>query len=533
MSFRTEGHEGVAHLGPERGWLSFERVVEAAQVVDSSGALDIIAQQKAAVTAGRGPGGRPALVSDRAIRPDSLRYLGLETPGTDEQVYDRLVRAFTRIVKPIDPFPGPRRKHLTAAEAKAVKDARDPVASAANNEILHSLCNSLVTASARRMTPESAANFTGNVAIDATFIKANGRRGTDKRESKFAATEYDSGRYYRDGNHSGRDIPSNGKGKGIPSKTVNGWGLELTTVSMVRSDTTSADHPLLILGIALDEPAGAPGQNGIRALTAVYKSGMPIKHLLGDRAYYAGAAVENFHETMAEFGYLPVTDYKVTQLGLATQHKGAIQVEGWWYCPCMPQGLIDASIDYRAAEGGISDEDYYKKIAARVKYAAVRKSRPDKDGTSRWSHPTGLGHRCKPGRKDADQFCTQKTISIPREAGLQFAQEIQYKSPEWREMYARRNTVESGNAKLKRSTTHGLGDPERRRVRGRTSQFLLASLVVVAANIQTIRTFANNQKNRLKIETKKKNRRRVPFGFSTMNDDERQHIEAVRSERRE
>ena len=168
-----------------------------------------------------------------------------------------------------------------------------------------------------------------------------------------------------------------------------------------------------------------------------------------------------------------------------------------------------------------------------VKYAAVRKSRPDKDGTSRWSHPTGLGHRCDPKRKHADQFCTQKTISIPRHAGLKLAQELQYKSPEWRDMYARRYTIESGNAKLKRSSTHGLGDPERRRLRGRSAQFILASLLVVSANIQTIRSFAKSVKNRLKAEVKRKNRRRVLFGFGTMNDDERQEIEAERSEARE
>ena len=54
-----------------------------------------------------------------------------------------------------------------------------------------------------------------------------------------------------------------------------------------------------------------------------------------------------------------------------------------------------------------------------------------------------------------------------------------------------------------------------------------------AANIQTIRSFAKSVKNRLKAETKKRNRKRVPFGFGTMNDDDRQEIEAERSEARE
>ena len=157
----------------------------------------------------------------------------------------------------------------------------------------------------------------------------------------------------------------------------------------------------------------------------------------------------------------------------------------------MPKGLINASIEYR--KNPADRELYLVRIAARRQWAAVR-----------WSHPTRLGDRCK----GEDKFCTQKSISQPREVGLKFAQEYAYMSPEWLARYPLRNAVESTNATLTRGTTHALGDPERRRVRGRTSQFIVAALVVVAANIKKIRDIYKAEAKRAKIEAIKANRKR-------------------------
>lgn len=47
-------------------------------------------------------------------------------------------------------------------------------------------------------------------------------------------------------------------------------------------------------------------------------------------------------------GYKPVYDYRVDQLGKQAGTEGAIMVEGTWYCPSMPQDLIDATEDLYA-----------------------------------------------------------------------------------------------------------------------------------------------------------------------------------------
>lgn len=226
---------------------------------------------------------------------------------------------------------------------------------------------------------------------------------------------------------------------------------------------------------------------------------------------------------------MPVTDYKDEQLGIKAHHGGAIQVEGQWYCPDMPQTLVDASLEFRANPIGVGA--YLLRIEARRRFQAIRKSRPDKDGTSRWEHPHGPGDPvCDGDRPNAPKFCTQKSISVPIEAGLKLTQEFAYMSAEWRAAYPVRNTVESANAGLKRGTTHNLGDPETRRLRGRASQFLLASLVVVSLNIKKIRDF-DKKTNNGQVSVPVTPRPKVSFGHSTMNDSEREaNLKANRRE---
>lgn len=545
--------EDIDALGHERGKVEFKTVVVAARMVDQSGVLEIVAEERALEHLGKGPGGRKALVNDRAILvvllvlalehqalhltlardmvinrlgKDSLRYLDLNMGnGTEEQVYHRLTRASTRFVSPVNPHEGPRRKKLKRAEHIKLEASRDPEKVAAKNVRLHVAMNRLIAASVKMLPQAVAETFKGDFAIDGTFVKATGKRGTDKFGGQYVAAEYDAGRHFREGNHGAADNP--GKAK---KKSSNVWGFEMHTATMIRENMNSrTEYPLLIAAVAWDAPAGQPGQNALLAFQAVRDQGLPLTSVVADRAYYAGAAVHNFHEQMFDWDVKPVTDYKDIQLGVQAECHGALQVEGTWYCPSMPAGLVSASIDFRRDKADpkkIDFETYIHRIEARQKWAAVRKSRPDQNGTVRWSHPTGLGERCK----GEDKFCTQTTISQPREVGLKFAQEYPYMSKEWRDRYPLRNSVESTNATLKRGTTHNLSDPERRRARGRAWQFVLASLVVVAANIKKIRDFEKTGKKRAKLDAIKSNRKRVPFGYSTMNEDQRTAIDENRRE---
>ena len=60
---------------------------------------------------------------------------------------------------------------------------------------------------------------------------------------------------------------------------------------------------------------------------------------------------------------------------------GALLVEGGWYCPKMPERLIDATLELR--KGKVGHGLYEKHIAARGAYALKRKQSPDQDGYER------------------------------------------------------------------------------------------------------------------------------------------------------
>lgn len=360
-------------------------------------------------------------------------------------------------------------------------------------------------------------DFKGNYAVDGTLVKANGTRGTDNWNQKFVATEYDAGRYYRDS----LDHTEAALGKKSPQKAKNWWGYELTIVTTLqnKNDGTDPTVPHLITGLAFDGAGREPGMNAVRAFKPGFEAGLPSNLVVADRAYYANAVPSKFHIPMASMGFKPVTDYKKNQLGKQEGHKGAIQVDGWWYCPTMPEGLVNASRDFM--NGKIDEVDYEKRLAARKKYAATRKDRMDEHGTTRWAHPTEIGHRCDPNRPGAGEFCTQKTVSFGIDAGFKFTQEFPYKSEKWKAAYALRSTVESVNAGLKRASTHGLDNPERRRLRGRTAQFFLVALTVMARNIESLLDFKKRQTDpdyALKIARKKALRLRTSYNNATHDD---------------
>lgn len=237
----NEDFDGLAHLGPLNPTVEFDRIVAAARLIDESGAVNKIADKRAEMRAGRGPGGRPATVNDRTIlillfllaaehnpmhltratqmvqdrlREDSLRYLDLG--GFDrlsfDKVYHRFARALQRLIEPCDPFKGPRGKRLTYAEYETLIASRDEEHVDRLNAALHEIVNDLVMSSVLTYGSDVLEGFEGNYAVDGTFVKSGGRRGTDNRTGKYVATEYDAGRYYRNSvDHTGDDIPKVGQ----------------------------------------------------------------------------------------------------------------------------------------------------------------------------------------------------------------------------------------------------------------------------------------------------------------------------------
>ena len=73
------------------------------------------------------------------------------------------------------------------------------------------------------------------------------------------------------------------------------------------------------------------------------------------------------HQTLS---YTIVGDYKINQLGRTNAYESMQLVEGTWYCPAMPQDLVDITTQFRQ---GLIDEDTYRdKLGARHRFAMRR-----------------------------------------------------------------------------------------------------------------------------------------------------------------
>lgn len=425
-------------LGHRRAQVGHESVRAALSLIDLSGAPEMLAQWRAEDKEAKGPGGRPALVSDRAaltlmlllaiehsplyitrmadlaarrLTPEAKTLLGLSvSTGSEFEWYHRISRSLARALKVVDPLAAPRRRRMNPTEREEVLSKRDPNEAARKQARLDALCNALLHATYLTLPRDVRRSWKGNSCIDATFVAAFGKRGTPKKKSGFVAIEPDAGWYVRTGDHS--------EGSG---NDKYGWGWEAHTIVAAANDPEAeATFPLIILGMTFDKPAGRVTENTMTAYASMAKRGYPTGYAVGDRAYFNNGQPERLQLPMRKMGYRLVMDYKRDQLGVQDTFAGAIQVEGAWYCPKMPKRLIEATLDF--IENRIDEETYSKRVDARKRYAAKPKSHPDADGYVRYMHPSDAdGAVCDHGRDHAPKFCTQKSVSFPPMAGAKFA----------------------------------------------------------------------------------------------------------------
>lgn len=521
---------------PRAGAIPDVWVASYARRVDASGMCEQLDAWRAKDREVKGAGGRPPVINQRAIlvmlfilahehRPllltcmaellqtrfsdEAKRMLDIPIePTTDDGWYHRVARSFASLRDVVDPYPGPRNRILTKAEHKAVLAARDAATSRCKLERLDWLCNQVIEMSIQVQPRWLRRRWKGNACVDATLVKSWGKRGTSDYND-YVGFEYDAGWYVREGDH--RD-PGQLKRRKSPGKVF--WGWEAVLAVMGTNDPSrKADFPLLVTGIAFDKPGHNVGENGLKVFASTRARQHPAGAASGDLAYFPNSRPEKLQLPMRAMGYSLVFDYKDNQLGVTESYNGAIQVEGWWYSPSMPQVLIDASIDYRVRKT-IDKATWHKRIAQRRVYAIRPKERPDADGhtpmmcPAAGPNPTVLCplktfaiSRRSPASvpstivqtppEHPGKICTNKTsVSFPPSAGAKYRQEFQYGSEEWRAAYATtRNTIEGFNGMVKQGGHEALDDPSRRQVRGYTAQYLLSAFLVASANIRKIAAF--------------------------------------------
>jgi hypothetical protein len=542
---------------------SHAQVLFVASIIDSSGIASLIDGWQRDDAEGKRAGGRPRTVSTRTVlilfllltvehspqlveelaylvfnrlAPESLEYLGLDGDAgmskglrrTKQQWYFPIWRALQRALKTIDPKPHTttaRGKFPTLAEAQEMKRLWDDDGLREKNRRLKLVSNQLVEATIKLVPEEIEKKWKGDSCIDATVVPAYGSRG-----APFGGThgpnDPSGGWYRRDSQH---NVVGAGEKK-IVKKSVFGW--DVTIVVQVNHDPTALpEFPMLIAGLGIDVPATHLIQTATEIYSDMSRRGHPAGRITGDRGYGPGAKAEDFQIPVRKLGHTLVMDYKSKQLGWTaterdpeseenTGYAGAIQVEGSWYCPSMPENLIEATRLMR--NGDIDHKTWRLRITERRAYMLRAKEKPDAEGRTPMICPAkgpGATARCPladacsttgeastPGDKAvtisnppdadrADAICTNKSsVSFPVTAGAKLAQDIQYGSEEWHRTYSTdRNGIEGINGYLKDSSHEALGDAGNRRIRGMAGQFLLISMLAVSANLRKIQAFRDEE----------------------------------------
>jgi hypothetical protein len=462
-----------------------------------------------------------------AVSPQMRQRFGVPERAEDakgfEAAYIVVRRLFHQVIDTMDPSPLPKNRRLDKSRAaQLITAAKEREAELhEHSDLLLRATNAIVEESLNELRPHLRRHWDGSLAVDGTPIRtyAKGLRSTGPE----LATDPDAGWYVRTGDH--RDPDTAGKtqkaGKAKPGKKKDQaskakFGYD-ATLAIARNPTRdgvplpdgSSDPrvvPAVVVGFTLDKPGVAPGPNALRVLTDVHQRDHPAGYCAGDRAYN-NTSPEDFQLPARRLGYELVFDYRSDQLGIQAGHAGALQVEGTWYCPALPELLATATTDLHAQS--IEKETWIKRIAGRVPFQLVPKQHPDADGRQRMSCPASAGHLQCPIKKQslgrdprlplADpaprptgpaKICTQHTITIPAEAGAQHHQALAYGGADWQRVYHRlRNSVEHFNGFAKDDLYEAIEHPGTRRIRGIAAQTFLLAFQLAHANRRKISTW--------------------------------------------
>ena len=449
----------------------------------------------------------------------TLRRLGiqLDAETTADAVYDRIDRAYHRLLAVVDPEPGPRRQKMSREARQKHLESLDEDAVRMRRERLHQIGNALIVQSYKDLPREVRRRWKGNAVVDGTVVPVHSRGHS--KTSQWISTEYEAGWYQRKGDHFlDDDAPTQQlKNKGI-------FGYDAAIVSMATNDPNRVTtFPQLAVGMSFDKPAVEPGQNAIIALEQMSRAGLPARLIIGDRAYGNSPLAENFQIPARELGYQLLFDMKVDDLGKPHDEGHFIVLEGNLYSPALrgKENLIKATVHYRV-DKSIDYDTWQKRLEQRAKYMLQPHEASTREGG-------GQQMRCPAAGPNPTVACPLRPRDIEAETGKHLAllpimpknvppehtrgklctnaggtsiirgpvydrqamdPRIQFGTPEWYTWYSTtRNTIESVNASAKNGAGAALAIADRRRVRGYAANYIFTALLLVATNMHKTEVF--------------------------------------------
>jgi hypothetical protein len=449
-----------------------------------------------------------------------------------EAAYAVVRRLFHAMKDAMNPSPLPCNKNLSRKEARqlAANAASDDLAE--REQRLALFTEFILDASVRPLHSLLSELAEVSLGVDAIPVRTFSRgRRTNGPE---LATDPDAGWYVREGDHRDPDTPVSGalrpppppakesrakapqrqKKTSLKKKYLFGYDAHLIVTRDAEHDVVLLDDgtpnpdvlPVLVLGVALDKPGHRPAYNGVKILNRMQNRGYKPGFLAGDRAYN-NSEPDEWQLPIRAMGYKPVYDYRADQLGKQAETDGAILVEGRWYCPSMPEPLINATIDLHAER--IDQETWVRRIGARRGYRVMPKENANADGYQRMMCPAEAGKaQCplkphtlgrgihlplvdpEPSPAGPFKVCRQRTITVSPETGAKHWQALEYGGPEWQKIYFRlRNSVEGYNGYAKNPLAEGIEAAGSRRIRGIAAQTILLAFQLAHANRRKVKSW--------------------------------------------
>lgn len=257
-------------------------------------------------------------------------------------------------------------------------------------------------------------------------------------------------------------------------------------------------YPLLFLATSGHKPGKTRG-HGLHLYNSMRSRGIDVKTLIGDRAYFPGARVQDLQGPLAKAGVKVVMDYKTTELGIQASYNSKdgrhklIMVGGNWYMACMPSTLVFLEQTHQARLAAIEELPEEAQSAARAeaealatkrrnsrsKYHLKPRSNFDQTGARQYTYPTFKSDEVEFDPESGEVVELKvpgKTVKVPgnlsnrpgvlNQRHLKYHQEFEYGSDEQRAWFGQRNNVENGNSRLKDADREALGVAMKRRVRG-------------------------------------------------------------------
>ena len=378
-------------------------------------------------------GGRPSLISERAILTGMLllakegtamhltcvrdlfmfrlsdasrALLGLQAPSAafighiaeKDRWYANTSRAFHRINDLMDPFPQERRHSKTYTQIQEILRAHDAVLADKRKARLDEFTKLFLVMTFNEQSRDiRRASKKVDISFDQTYVGTPTTKGyshknlanrvkqeaevAEKRTLKPGPVDAFAGWHVTTGERTDAgkgqvDLTTPDKKGGIANYR---WGWEINIAVRVDSEAPGQHRfPGLAVAATMSLPNVRVAEEAVSLMRATKALGLESGVGDADKQYWANSTTERLHDDALSEGFTPSTDYRVDRLGAQGGDHGALFIEGSTYCPGTPEPLQNAT---KELLGNIIDTATYReRIKSRTAFQLHVKEKPDAKG---------------------------------------------------------------------------------------------------------------------------------------------------------